>query len=233
MGEAGVTRDRRETSRLEAFSDGVFAIAITLLVLGLVVPKVGDHASAAALRDQLGRQWPSYLAFLTSFATILIMWINHHEVFRLLERVNALLLFSNGILLLGVTVVPFPTAVVGDYLMTPAAPTACAVYAAVFAAINVAYNFFWWSIRRSALLSPTVAPARVQTITRNYRVAFLPYVLAGGIALWNPYISITICFCLWILWGVTAFTTNPDSPRQSPRDHQGSSGRTPEERAPE
>ncbi len=134
--------DHRDTERLEAFSDGVFAIAVTLLVLELVVPRLGEHASAAALRTQLGHQWPSYLSFLTSFATVLIMWINHHEVFRLVARVNTLLLFANGILLLGVTVVPFPTAVVGEYLTTPAASTACALYAGVFALINLSYNFF-------------------------------------------------------------------------------------------
>lgn len=99
LGPAAPALDWRETDRLEALSDGVFAIAITLLVLELVVPKLGEHASGTALRAQLGREWPSYVPFLTSFATILIMWINHHEVFRLLERVSMLLLFSNGILI--------------------------------------------------------------------------------------------------------------------------------------
>jgi uncharacterized membrane protein len=212
MDDESLTDDHRETGRLEAFSDGVFAIAITLLVLELTVPKLGNHASGAALWSQLGRQWPSYVSFITSFATILIMWINHHEVFRLVHRVSPLLLFSNGVLLLGVTIVPFPTAIVGDYLLTPAAPIACGVYAGVFAAINLSYNFFWWSIRRSALLSPVATTSSVRTITRNYRIGFLPYVAAAGLALWSPYVGIGICFCLWILWGLTAHAGNQSLP---------------------
>ena len=90
----------REINRLEAFSDGVFAIAITLLVWQLHVPRLGSHPSGAALWPALGREWPSYLSFLTSFATILIMWINHHAIFRLVQRTSTSLLFANGFLLL-------------------------------------------------------------------------------------------------------------------------------------
>lgn len=200
----------RETNRLEAFSDGVFAIAITLLVLELIVPKLGEHASATALRDQLGKEWPSYFSFVTSFATILIMWINHHEMFRLVERVSTLLLFSNGLLLLCVTVVPFPTALVGDYLTTSAATTACAVYAGLFLVTNLAYNFLWWSIRRrGGVLKPDVPPKLVRIISRNYASGFLPYAVAMAVAFWNPYVCIGICFCLWILWGVTGISHEP------------------------
>src|SRR5215813_3568997 len=96
-----------ETSRIEAFSDGVFAIAITLLVLDLKVPP--DPSGIHRLAELLLSEWPAYLAFLTSFATILIMWINHHRIFTLVGRSDDRLLFYNGLLLLGVTVVPFPT----------------------------------------------------------------------------------------------------------------------------
>ncbi|GAC1463437.1 MAG: TMEM175 family protein [Chloroflexota bacterium] len=196
--------DARETGRLEAFSDGVFAIAITLLVLALAVPKLGSHASAASLRLELGKEWPSYFSFVTSFATILIMWINHHEVFRLVARVNTMLLFANGVLLLFVTIVPFPTALLGDYLGTPAAVTACAVYAALFALTNIAYNFLWWTIRRKdGVLKAGVPEEHVRAITRSYAFGFPPYVIATAVAFWNPYISIGICFCLWILWGAS------------------------------
>src|ERR1044071_3471000 len=96
-----------ETGRIEAFSDGVFAIAITLLVLDLKVPmeRHGDRELLTAL----AQQWPTYLAYVTSFSTILIMWINHHRVFSLIGRADDRLLFYNGLLLLGVSIVPFPT----------------------------------------------------------------------------------------------------------------------------
>ena len=114
----------RETSRLEAFSDGVFAIAITLLVLEVKVPKLEGGATSSALARALLDQWPSYLALVTSFFTLLIMWVHHHLVFRQVHRADVRLLFVNGILLLFISVTPFPTAVVAEYLGTPAAPAA-------------------------------------------------------------------------------------------------------------
>src|ERR1041385_9184169 len=101
-----------ETARLEAFSDGVYAIAITLLVLDLKVPMVQDGKLASALLHQ----WPMYFAFLISFAFIGIMWVNHHRLFNHIRRCDNRLLFLNLLLLLGVTVVPFPTALLAAHL---------------------------------------------------------------------------------------------------------------------
>src|SRR6516165_3656149 len=115
-----------ETNRIEAFSDGVFAIAITLLVLDLKIPR--DTSGGARLSQLLIAQWPAYLAFLTSFATILIMWINHHRIFTLVARSDDRLLFYNGLLLLGVTIVPFPTSLVSEYLRGDGARTAAFVF---------------------------------------------------------------------------------------------------------
>src|SRR5262245_38427492 len=95
-----------ETARIEAFSDGVFAIAITLLVLDLKVPKEAGHD--LSLASALAAQWPAYLAFVTSFLTILVMWINHHRMFTLIGRSDDRLLVYNGLLLMGVTLVLFP-----------------------------------------------------------------------------------------------------------------------------
>src|SRR3989442_12748190 len=112
-------------TRVEAFSDGVFAIAITLLILEIRVPH-GDHDLWAGLRAL----WPSYIAFVMSFVVILIMWLNHHELLRMVRAVNYPFLFANGFLLLTVTFVPFPTAVVAAYLTTPDAKVAAALYCA-------------------------------------------------------------------------------------------------------
>ena len=110
----------KETGRLEAFSDGVFAIAITLLALELKVPHFeAGQITGAAVISGLAHQWPSYLAFITSFFTVLIMWVHHHAIFRLVKRVDVTLLFANGFLLMLVTVVPFPTALVADILEPP------------------------------------------------------------------------------------------------------------------
>src|SRR5204863_6829827 len=118
------TADEKETQRLEAFSNGVFAIAITLLVLEMKVP----HDAGLGLGRALLDGWPSYFGFLTSFATIGIMWINHHRIFRLVGRIDHTLLILNGLLLLGVTFVPYPTAVLATYLGHPGDRIAAAFY---------------------------------------------------------------------------------------------------------
>jgi uncharacterized membrane protein len=200
----------KETGRVEAFSDGVFAIAITLLVLTLHVPDIRLHASVAGLAHDLGAQWPSYLAFVTSFATILIMWTHHHAIFKMLQRADLRLLVANGLLLLHVPVVPFPTALVATYLLTPGAPLAAAVYAATFALGTITYNLLWWSaVHGSRLLRPEFAEQGVKAFRLDYLLGFPPYLVAVAVAFWNAYVSVAICFGLWILWARTARGRTP------------------------
>src|SRR6516165_10270503 len=112
-GNPPVTPASKETGRIEAFSDGVFAIAITLLILDIKVPRASE--SSVGLGTLLLRQWPAYVAFLASFAKIGIMWINHHRLFTHIVRSSHALLLLNSLLLLGIVVVPFPTALVAEY----------------------------------------------------------------------------------------------------------------------
>jgi uncharacterized membrane protein len=195
----------KQTGRLESFSDGVFAVAITLLVFNLQVPHLPAGAiSVSALATALFQQWPSYLSFITSFATILIMWASHNGIFRLVYRADTPFLFANGLLLLLVTVVPFPTSLVAQYLSTPAASLACAVYAGIFVVINVAYNLLWWTaVRQRRLLYPTVTTGQVRRLTRKGLLGLPVYLLATVLAFWNPYVSLGLCSCLWIFWAFT------------------------------
>ncbi len=213
--ESQKTSTEKETGRLESFSDGVFAVAITLLVLNLVVPELRTPTSRA-LTAALGQEWTEYLAFVTSFGTILIMWINHHTIFRLVRQLDTLFMFANGFLLLMVTIVPFLTALVARYLSTPAAPVACAVYAGGFAVGNIAYILLWRSIAHERrLLHPHIPQARVDGLTRSYLTGFPIYLAAMAIAIyWNAYVSIALCFGLWIVWAITGYERLP------PRDPQ-------------
>ncbi len=131
-------RDEKETARIEAFSDGVFAIAVTLLVLELKLP----HGQGSLAR-QLAEQWPSYSAYVTSFATIGIMWLNHHRLFTLIRRSDHWLPVLNGLLLLGVSVVPFPTQLVATYLGHPGEVLAVGVYGGTFVYIAIVFNALW------------------------------------------------------------------------------------------
>ena len=138
--------DKFETLRIEAFSDAVFAIAITLLVLEIKVPHDG---SSGGLSRALLHLWPSYLAFLTSFCTIGMMWINHHRLFTLIQTADETLIAINLVLLLFITWVPFPTAVLAAYLRRPEEWSAAVLYSGTFVMIAIIFNLLWWhGIRR-------------------------------------------------------------------------------------
>ncbi len=190
----------KETGRLEAFSDGVFAIAITLLALELKVPHESGSKELAA---QLAHEWPSYFAFVTSFFTVLIMWVHHHSIFRLVRRVDVRLLFANGFLLMLVTVVPFPTAVVAESLMTPAAPAACALYAGVFVGIAIAFWLLLLAAFCESTLDPDASAVTVLRLRRNYRWGPPMYLTAAVAAPFSPWAAMAICSGLWIFWAVT------------------------------
>ena len=155
-----------ETSRVEAFSDGVFAIAITLLILEIKVPAAGT----GALSQQLAQQWPSYVSFFISFAFIGIMWINHHRLFTHIVRCDHLLLILNLLLLLGVIVVPFPTAVLATHLRHTDQRAALILYNATYVFIAFAFSLLWGhaSSPKRHLLAKDADFGSVRKITRQY-----------------------------------------------------------------
>ena len=213
------TRGEKETGRLEAFSDGVFAVAITLLVFSLQVPTLDSPYTSERLVRMLLMHWPSYLAFFISFATILIMWISHHSMFKLIDKSDTPFMFANGFLLLLVTTVPFPTQLVAIYLTTPVAGVVCAIYAGLFMIINLAYNLLWWlAAYQYRLLKGHVSPVLIHTRSRNYALGVPCYLLALVLAFWNPAVSIGICSILWLFW---AFTTYERRPARGVHQKQG------------
>ncbi|HKF42784.1 MAG TPA: TMEM175 family protein [Thermoanaerobaculia bacterium] len=196
----------KETGRVEAFSDGVFAIAITLLILELKVPK----GPPGTLLANLVAQWPTYLSYLTSFVTILVMWVNHHQMFNLIRRTNVAFLFLNGLLLLFITVVPFPTALVSDHLLGPDSKTAAAVFGGTYFGIAIAFNAVWrYASGGLRLIDPRVDVRSVEAITRAYRVGpaayFTTFILAF---VWVP-ASLGLNLALAVFFAVTASIRNP------------------------
>src|SRR5712664_2561523 len=138
--------------RIEAFSDGVFAIAITLLILEIRVPTA---LGPGGLWPALAAQWSSYAAYVLSFLVIGIMWANHHNIFRYIGRANHLLVMLNLALMFWVAVLPFPTAVLATYLRQPEHRTAATVlYGATLTFTALCYNLLW---RHAA---PAAAPRR-------------------------------------------------------------------------
>ena len=160
-----------ETARVEAFSDGVFAIAITLLILEIKVP---PHTGTGVLRHELFELWPSYLAFLASFMTIGVMWLNHHRLFTLIEKNDDGLIAFNLLLLLGITWLPFPTALLAEHLLGPQVDqqTAALVYASSFFVIAIVFNVMWRYAVRVEIVRQHL---NVGGITRQYSVGPLMY----------------------------------------------------------
>lgn len=167
-------------ARLEAFSDGVLAIAVTLLVLEIKVPDAGD----GALRQQLGALWPSYLAYAVSFLTIGIMWVNHHRMTSALRGVDHGLVYRNLALLGLVSFLPFPTAVLADYLTEGGsnARIAAAFYGLTMVAVSVAFLLLWLHVDRTPdLTDPGVtSDARSDVVGSAWAAAI--YLGALGVA---------------------------------------------------
>jgi uncharacterized membrane protein len=203
MPQPGTKTDLKETARVEAFSDGVFAIAITLLILEIKVPHAPPNASPGKwwLIASLGALWPSFIAFVLSFGTVLIMWVNHHGLFEHAHRVDKSLLFANGFLLLVVTFVPFPTAVLAEYLDTPSANAAAVFYCATYVLVSLGYNLLLGAITRSRdALSSLAHLAALTRIRRAYRVGLVVYLTAVLAAAFSAITGLAICLSLWVLW---------------------------------
>lgn len=171
-------------SRVEAFSDGVFAIAITLLVLTVAQPRTYRN-----LAHQLGTQWPSLAAYVVSFAIIGIMWINHHSIFTHLDHVDRGLLYINLLLLMTIAFLPYPTGVLGQALAKgQGTRTAAVVYGVVMVANAYAWTGLWlYASRHRRLLRVDFPENERATATLLFTLGVLAYTLSVGIAFLNAY----------------------------------------------
>jgi uncharacterized membrane protein len=183
------------TTRLEAFSDGVFAIAATLLVLEIGVSSQGD----------LGRElldiWPSYLAYATSFLVIGIIWLNHHHCVSLIGRVDRTFLFVNLLLLLVVSFLPFPTKLVAQYLEKPGEREAVVAYAVTMLLMAVIYNCWWRYARRSRrLIRDGVHDARLRAVDRAFNPGVPAYAAVLGLAFLSPLASVVVTLVIALFY---------------------------------
>ena len=170
--------------RAEAFSDGVFAVAATVLVFNLIDPKVGSGLGTALLSE-----WPSYAAYVISFSTIVVIWVNHHAITDSIERFDRVLLFLNGLLLLTVAVIPFPTGLLAHYLQAGHDQTAAAVaYGLTMTSMSIAFSLF-------------------NLYARRYRKTFVHLDWVGfslGLALW-PVATLSAFFSVGLALALFAF----------------------------
>jgi uncharacterized membrane protein len=182
--------------RLEAFSDGVLAVAITLLVLDLKVPPPGGSHS---LGHELGQMWPNYAAYVISFVTIGIIWINHHAMIARLREPDHAILTLNLLLLLSIGVLPFATSLFSTYLREGSGQhLAAAVYGGAFLVMSILFSTLNRHIlfAKSHLMAVQLPLERRRQILSRGVLGLIPYALATGLAFVSPYVTLGICFAV-------------------------------------
>jgi len=188
------------TNRLESFSDGVIAVAITLLVLGISVP---DPDHTPSLTHTLGTRWPEYAAYVISFLTIGIIWINHHVMINRLREADHAILILNLLLLMSIGLLPFATGLMAAYLQHPAGRSpAAAVYAGSFLLMAIMFLTLNRHIllRKPHLLGPELPEARRRAILRRSVSGVFPYLLAVALAPLSAYLTLAISAALAVFY---------------------------------
>ncbi|MGZ5050091.1 MAG: TMEM175 family protein [Methylobacter sp.] len=195
--------EEKETGRVEGFSDHVFAIAMTLLVIEIKLPS-RDQVAAEGLAQALASLWPSYLAFLTSFFTILVIWVHHHWIFGLISRIDHPSLYINGLLLLFVAFVPFPTALIAEYSLHSDARVAANLYTATFLAISLAFDVLWRYASKRLLSPDATCEKRKEAvqITKQYRFGPPLYFATFGLSFVYETLSLTLCLLMALFFAL-------------------------------
>jgi uncharacterized membrane protein len=192
-------------ARFESFSDGVFAFAITLLILGIALPVMHQPPSEGELRNAILGLWPNFIAFALSFAVIGIMWQNHQAIVRFVTRIDRKTVALNLLLLFGTVVIPFATTAIGTY---PTMHASTLLYGIVLTWCSVAYNLILEHLIAGGLLDPSLSQVRIARTRFAYRVGLVTYMIATLLALVLPVLSfaayVAITFYYFIPHGADA-----------------------------
>jgi uncharacterized membrane protein len=187
-----------ETSRIEAFSDGIFSIAATLLVLDLKAP-----ATTVPFWQGIVAQWPGYASFLLSFLFIGIMWLNHHRLFSHMRRSSDVLMVANLFLLLGVVWIPYPTSLMAQAVFSGRLRDAAILYNGSYLVIAILFNLLFGVCVKGGLLDRNVSGVR--NIARSYAAGILMYIICFAMTWWNVPVSLAISLGMAIF-----FLVSPD-----------------------
>lgn len=201
---ANETQSQKETLRIETFSDGVFCIAVTLLSIEIGVEFHGD-ISNDGLRKALMEKWPICLAYVISFINVLLAWIGHHGLFKLLHKIDNNIMVWNGVLLMLVALVPFPTKTLGLYLQTAALQTAVVFYTGYFVLISLAFRLLWFAAsKQKNLLINSITNHQVVKTTRNENIGLFCNSIIFIVSFINPWAALVLSFLMWVYWIVFA-----------------------------
>ncbi len=192
--------NERDTGRLEAFSDGVFAVAITLLILNIQVPPVRD-----GLLHGLYNTWPSYLGYITSFLIIGLFWANHHYMFKYINHTDHYLLLLNILTLMVIVLIPFATELLTAFIHSPDRYAVAVIYSGVLLLSSVMYNLLWYyASNKRRLLDKELDPIALRDLTRRYLISIPLYVVTVIIAVFNVELSLAVNIVLALFYALPA-----------------------------
>ena len=191
---------QKETLRIETFSDGVFCIAVTLLSIEIGVELHGEVTNRE-LSHALLSKWPIYLAYVISFINVLLAWIGHHSLFKMLHKSDNSVMITNGLLLMLVALVPFPTKTLGEFLLTGGFKTATIFYTGYFVLISIAFRLVWHAAsRKPGILSKDVTASQIKQTTRNENIGLICNTIIFVVAFFNPWLALALSFAMWVYW---------------------------------
>jgi TMEM175 potassium channel family protein len=213
-----------DSRRAESFSDGVFAVAITVLVFNLL--PIADKTAGGALTltaRHLAHYWATYLAYVVSFLTIGIMWMNHHTILAHVQRVNRPLLVINLLLLMGIVAIPFPTVLVAQHLTHGGATAAVVTYGLVMIAISFGFAGLWIYVATHApALGTALPPEALRRSIPGFTGGLIAYVLATLVAVFFSPLAALIIFGLLAVYYL--FEHLPSPAGAGPRPGAGETG---------
>ena len=187
--------------RLETFCDGVFAIAITLLILEIKVPPVDSVHSVAEVWRAVGKLWPFFFALTLSFTIILISWIGHHNLLKAVDKTSSQFQLANGFFMFTIILMPFSTAFMAEYLDTPYAQPAIVFFCLNALLHNIGWNVLFLSVFKPIpLLKDAKALALAIKPNRGAKYGFFLYSAIAVMAWWLPYVALVISVLTWIYW---------------------------------
>ena len=191
---------QKDTVRIEAFSDGIFCVAITLLAIEIGVEANKNETNDGLLKALINK-WPVCLAYVISFVNVLLAWIGHHGLFKNLRNTDNFVLISNGLLLMLVALVPFPTRTMGMFLLTGAFKTAIIFYTGYFVLISIAFRLLWYAAsRKKDLLVHGITTAEIKTTTKNENIGLISNAIIMAVAFVNPWVALALSFAMWLYW---------------------------------
>jgi len=193
-------QQQKETVRIEAFSDGIFCVAITLLAIEIGVEAKQNETNEDLLQRLLQR-WPICLAYFISFVNVLLAWIGHHGLFKHLRNTNNFVMIANGLLLMLVALVPFPTKTLGLFLQTGAFKTAVIFYTGYFVLISIDFRLLWYAASRSPeLLVHGIDKSTIKSITKNENIGLICNAIILLVSFVSPWTALILSFAMWVYW---------------------------------